>query len=107
MDQLLDMESLPTAVFAASDVMAIGALMSIRDFGLQVPRDISLLGFDDIPEVSITTPKLSTIAQPQYQTGEVAGRSLFERIEGTPPHLREKIVLEHRLVVRESTGPPT
>lgn len=106
MQQILNQDPRPSAVFAASDVMAIGALMAIQDSGLQIPQDVSLVGFDDIDQVSITTPKLTTIAQPQYQTGEVAGRLLFNQIGGAPHLQRQKIVLEHRLVVRASTGPP-
>lgn len=106
MKHMLNLGPHPTAVFAASDIMAIGVLMAIQDSGLQVPKDISLVGFDDIDEVSITTPKLTTIAQPQYQTGEVAGHLLFNHVDGNSPHQRRRVVLDHKLVVRESAGPP-
>jgi LacI family transcriptional regulator len=104
MKRLLALQSPPTAVFASSDVMAIGALMAIQGEGLQVPSDVSLVGFDDIAEASTTTPKLTTISQPKYQTGKVAARLLFDRVEGISPGERQKIVLSHQLVIRDSTA---
>jgi LacI family transcriptional regulator len=106
MKQLLSLPSLPTAAFASSDVMAIGALMAVQEASLQVPGDLSLVGFDDIIVASITTPKLTTVAQPKYQTGEMAARLLFNRIESASPPQRQKVVLDHELVVRGSTAPP-
>jgi len=106
MKQLLALQSPPTAVFASSDVMAIGALMAIQETGLRVPDDLSLVGFDDIAEASATVPKLTTIAQPKRQTGEVAAQLLFNRIESAAPPRRQKVVLDHKLVVRGSTGRP-
>lgn len=105
MNCLLAQQSLPTAIFASSDVMAIGALMAIQGAGLHVPDDVSLVGFDDIAEASTTTPKLTTIAQPKYETGEAAARLLFSRIEGASPAQRQKVILSHQLVIRESTAP--
>jgi DNA-binding LacI/PurR family transcriptional regulator len=104
MKRLLALQSPPTAVFASSDVMAIGALMAIQEEGLQVPNDVSLVGFDDIAEASTTTPKLTTVSQPKYQTGQVAAQLLFDRIEGASPGERQKIVLSHQLVIRDSTA---
>ena len=104
MNCLLALQSPPTAVFASSDVMAIGALMAIQEKGLQVPDDVSLVGFDDIAEASTTTPKLTTIYQPKYQAGQVAAQLLFDRIEGAPPGERQKVVLSHQLVIRDSTA---
>lgn len=105
MNSLLSLQSLPTAVFASSDVMAIGALSAAQEAGLQVPDDVSVVGFDDIPLAAMTIPKLTTISQPTYETGAVAARLLFERIGGASPQDFQKVVLDHRLIVRESTGP--
>jgi LacI family transcriptional regulator len=104
MKHLLALQSPPAAVFASSDVMAIGALMAIQEEGLQVPNDVSLVGFDDIAEASTTTPRLTTISQPKYQTGQVAAQLLFDRVEGASLGERQKIVLSHQLVIRESTA---
>jgi DNA-binding LacI/PurR family transcriptional regulator len=104
MNCLRALQSPPTAVFASSDVMAIGALMAIQEEGLQVPNDVSLVGFDDIAEASTTTPKLTTIYQPKYQAGQVAAQLLFDRIERASPGERQKVVLSHQLVIRDSTA---
>jgi DNA-binding LacI/PurR family transcriptional regulator len=103
MRQLLSVDIPPTAVFAVSDVMALGARTAVEDAGLKIPENISLIGFDDIPEVSRTRPKLTTIAQPKYKMGQVAARILFDQIENDNSLSRRKIILEHQLVVREST----
>jgi len=106
MKRLLALKPPTTAVFAANDVMALGALIAIEDAGLKVPDHVSLVGFDDIPEASRTYPKLTTIAQPKYQMGKEAARLLFGRIKSDYSLPRQKVVLEHKLVVRNSTAPP-
>jgi len=105
MHRLLSVQAPPSAVFASSDVMAIGALSALHEAGLQAPGDMSVVGFDDIPLAAVTIPKLTTIGQPIYETGAVAARLLFERIRGTSRQDREKVVLRHELIVRESTRP--
>ncbi len=104
MQRILSQQPLPTAIFAASDVMALGAKKAIEDAGLRIPADISLIGFDDIPKVTWATPKLTTIAQPRYQMGWEAALLLIDRIEQSIPPSRQKVVMEHKLVVRESTA---
>jgi DNA-binding LacI/PurR family transcriptional regulator len=104
MQRILSQRPLPTAVFAASDVMALGAKMAIEDAGLRIPEDMSLVGFDDIPKVTWVSPKLTTIAQPRYQMGWEAARLLIDRIEQNIPPTRQKVVMEHKLVVRKSTA---
>jgi LacI family transcriptional regulator len=105
MRQMLAKKDLPSAIFATSDVMALGAKTAIEDAGLQIPGDISLIGFDDIPEVSRSRPTLSTIAQPKYGMGQAAANILLEAIENKQSFSRKKIVMEHVVVVRESTAP--
>jgi LacI family transcriptional regulator len=102
--QLLSLSSPPTAIFATSDIMALGAKAGIEDAGFRIPADISVIGFDDIPDVSRTRPRLTTIAQPKYQMGQVAAGILFEQIDSNNTLPRRKVILEHTLVVRESTG---
>jgi DNA-binding LacI/PurR family transcriptional regulator len=104
MQRILSQQPLPTAVFATSDVMALGAKNASEDFGLSIPTDLSLIGFDDIPRVSMVEPKLTTIAQPRYQMGWEAAQLLIDRIEQSIPPTRQKVVMEHKLVVRESTA---
>ena len=91
----------PTAIFACNDLMAIGALRAIGEAGLAVPRDIALVGFDDITLAAYVIPPLTTVAQPTYEMGRLAGELLIQRIQerGRPP---ARPPLPVRLVVRQS-----
>lgn len=100
--KLLDLYQPPTAVFAASDSMAIGALNAIVSRGLRVPDDIALVGYDDLPIAAIATPPLSTVHQPVSEMGAHAVRVLVEQIRGQGPATSVRL-LAH-LVVRESCG---
>lgn len=93
----------PTAVFLASDAMACGFIGEIQHQGLAVPRDVSVIGFDDIELVSHMTPALSTIRQPREAIGRHAAQRLIDRIAGDEG--TEDTVLPVELVVRASTGP--
>lgn len=103
MEQLLARRRLPTAIFAESDEMALGALQSLRRSGLAVPGRVSVVGFDDhemAPAIDLTT-----IAQPVHEQGEIAARWLLAVLAGAEPATAD-VVLETRLVVRGTTGPP-
>jgi len=94
----------PTAIFASNDLSAFGAMDAIRECGLRIPDDISIVGFDDIPQASIVYPKLTTVRQPLEQMGQVAVKMLLERIEDrslTP----QRVTLETQLVIRDSCIP--
>ncbi len=95
----------PTAIFASSDAAAIGVLRAARELGRSVPGDLSLVGFDDIPEASYLTPSLTTVRQPLSEMGRIAVRQLMGMLDdpGQPP---TRLVLETELIVRESTAPP-
>jgi LacI family transcriptional regulator len=80
---LLALPTRPDAVFAANDVMAMGALAAIQAAGLQVPADIAVMGFDDIPLARLLTPPLTTVRQYQTQLGRRAAELLLERLSGT------------------------
>ena len=99
----LNCKQSPTAIFASTDMMAIGALKEIQKSGLNVPRDISLIGFDDIPLVSLITPSLTTIHAPSYEIGVEATKLLMREIEGKNT-LQQKIILDTKLIVRDSTS---
>lgn len=103
--QLLDQPKRPTAIFCFNDEMAIGALDHFRTHGLQVPRDISLAGFDDIRFARYMDPPLTTISQPMADIGRESVRLLLEILGGTVPRPKS-ITLPHRLVVRASTAAP-
>lgn len=96
---LLDRAPEVTAVIALSDVLALSVLGEARRRGLVVPRDLSVVGFDDNPESALADPPLTTVAQPTAELGAAAARILFEG--GSPQHL----TLPVQLVVRKSTGP--
>ncbi|MEU1019028.1 MULTISPECIES: LacI family DNA-binding transcriptional regulator [unclassified Streptomyces] len=92
-----------TAIVCASDMMALGAVRAARERGLEVPRDISVVGFDDSPLIAFTDPPLTTVRQPVQAMGQAAVRTLLEEIGGTPaPH--NEFVFLPELVVRESTA---
>jgi LacI family transcriptional regulator, galactose operon repressor len=98
-------DRLPTAVFAHADVMAIGAIQAIRAMGLDCPRDISVIGYDDAPLVDCVAPPLSTVRLPGQEIGELAGE-LALRLMDDPDAGAESIVLPATLVPRASTAPP-
>jgi len=102
MKYFLEQSEVPTAVFATSDEMAVGAIHSIQDNGLSVPNDIEIRGFDNTPISSMVRPLLSTVAQPQYDIGAVAMRFLTKHMNDEPI-ADQTVVLEHELVNRNST----
>jgi LacI family transcriptional regulator len=98
-----------TAIFAFNDQMAIGAIGALQRAGCRVPEDISVVGFDDIPQSAAIFPALTTIAQPIGEMGTVGVRLLLDRIAQGHPESHapyQRVRLATRLVVRESTGPP-
>jgi LacI family transcriptional regulator len=95
---------LPTAIFASNDLSAFGAMDAIREAGLRIPEDISVVGFDDIPQASIVYPKLTTVRQPLEQMGRVAVKMLLEQIEN-PSHPPRRVTLATQLVIRDSCAP--
>ena len=88
------------AVFAANDMMALGAMMAVRDAGLDCPRDVSILGFDGIPSGEFAWPGLTTVAKPGRAIGERAVEGLYDEIEHKPEHRR--IYMPCRLIERGS-----
>ncbi|MBL8119307.1 MAG: LacI family DNA-binding transcriptional regulator [Anaerolineae bacterium] len=99
--QLLDLPAPPTAIFASNDLMAFGLMEAIRERNLSVPEDISIVGFDDIPQSSIVYPPLTTVRQPLDQMGRVAARLLLEQIEN-PDRPPRRVTLATQLIIRES-----
>jgi DNA-binding LacI/PurR family transcriptional regulator len=96
----------PTAILAMSDAMGIGAMRAVRDLGLAVPTDISVVGFDDIDLAQYTDPPLTTVHQPVARKGEESVRLLLGALGRGPATAVHHQRLDTRLVVRASTGPP-
>ncbi|MGB8012106.1 MAG: LacI family DNA-binding transcriptional regulator [Terriglobales bacterium] len=93
-----------TALFAYNDTSAVGAMVVFRKAGLSVPRDVSVVGFDDIAFSAFATPPLTTVHQPLLEMGAVAAQTLLDRIESRASFIPE-IALTPELMIRESTGP--
>lgn len=103
MMKLLELKQRPTAVFARNDYTAMGALNAIKRAHLRIPEDIALVGYDDIPLASHTSPGLTTVRQPTREQGKTAARFLLQRIKGDRDQPREEKTFDCELVVREST----
>jgi DNA-binding LacI/PurR family transcriptional regulator len=93
-----------TALFAYNDNSAIAAVRVFRDAGLRVPEEVSVVGFDDIQAATYTSPMLTTVRQPLNKMGEIAARTILDRIEDHGEYVSE-IAIEPEFVVRQSTGP--
>lgn len=112
--QLLSLPERPTAVFAADDRMAVGALRALADAGVAVPGEVSVIGFDDVEAAALVRPGLTTVAQDHAAIGQGAVELLLRTIQGRIPdgaerpgerQAAEPLLVPTRLVVRESCGP--
>ena len=106
MTQLLKLKNPPTAVFARNDFTAMGALNAIKRAGLRIPDDIAIVGYDDIPLASHTSPTLTTVRQPTREQGRCAAEFLLRRIEGDREKPRTEKTFQCELIIRESTNKP-
>jgi len=100
--ELLGLPDRPTAVFAANDLSALGVMEAARSLGLDVPRDLSVVGFDNIPESALSNPPLTTVSQPLQQMGATAIEMLVDLIQGRPAEVTH-VRMPTQLVVRGST----
>lgn len=105
MTRLIQAGSLPRAIFAASDQIAIGAIQALQEQGLNVPDNVSIIGCDDIEACKYTTPKLTTIRQNKDKIGRLAALMLYDLINKQSPV--SSFVVEPELIVRESCGSKT
>lgn len=103
--KLLARQQVFTAVFAASDHMAVGCVKALWDSGLRVPEDISVIGFDNLSITEYSTPPITTVNQPRYEMGRLAAQKICAMLAGQPmqqPH----VILQHSIVCRSSTAAP-
>lgn len=104
--RVLALEPRPTAIFASNDSMAIGALSALREAGLRVPRDLSVVGFDDIPIARYMDPPLTSVHVAISELGGYATKRLLEVMEKAGKQEPSREVCDTTLVIRESCGPP-
>ncbi len=105
MKQILSLAKRPSAIIAGNDLMAMGSLCAAYEHGLKVPEDISVVGYDDILLASYACPPLTTILQPKHELGGMTAKALLARIKDKDLP-KQSILLEPRLIVRDSTAPP-
>ena len=91
-----------TALFAYNDISAIGSIWALREAGLRIPEDVSVVGFDDIPGAAFARPGLSTVRQPLIRMGQIAAQTLVVQIEGRMESVTEIAI--SRVCIRASTG---
>jgi len=104
----LALDNRPTAIFSANDEMLLGFLSVLRDAGIECPRDISAIGFDDITVARCFTPALTTMRQPRADIGRIATKALLDILDGTLVQRTPlRLILKSELVVRNSTAPLT
>lgn len=100
--ELLTLKERPTAIFCISDVLALGVVRAARNLGLEIARDISVTGFDDVEYATMLSPMLTTVSQPRYSLGKTSAQMLLKQIESGEQS--GGVYLEHKLILRESTA---
>jgi LacI family transcriptional regulator len=93
----------PTAIFAANDLMALGAIYAIQDAGLNVPKDIAVVGYDDRDIASCSKPTITTVCPPSFEMGKLAAQLMINRLE-KQTEIKDPIRVQGKLIVRESCG---
>jgi LacI family transcriptional regulator len=102
-EALLKLEPRPDAIFAANDLLALGAIQALREQGLRIPEAMAVIGFDDIEFASLPEIQLTTVTQPKYDMGKLALQTLMSQIKGDERMVARKIMLEPALICRKTT----
>jgi DNA-binding LacI/PurR family transcriptional regulator len=104
--QLLALTPRPSALFCTNNLMTVGALQTLGEQGVRMPKDLSLIGYDDMEWWTLTHPPLTTVGQPVYELGREAMRLLLAQIEAPGRRRPQRVVLKPELLTRASCGPP-
>jgi LacI family transcriptional regulator, repressor for deo operon, udp, cdd, tsx, nupC, and nupG len=104
--ELLGVTPCPTAIFCISDTLALGAITAAKELGFRVPEDVTVIGFDDVEYTTMFHPYITTVAQPCYELGKQSTHLLYNQMTQGKDVPRQ-IILEHKLIVRESSSPPS
>lgn len=102
-EQMFRMKNLPDGIFAANDTSAVSVICSLRQAGIKVPDDIAVVGFNNVTISRILDPSLTTVHYPGEEMGEVAASTLIEMLNSDKPVIPKTIVLQHKLIIRESS----
>jgi len=102
-EQLLSAATKPTAVFCANDLLALGVMRALLKRGISIPRDIALVGYDDVEFASVLSTPLTSIRQPKYELGRTAAELLLDEADNPGSHQHQHIVFQPELIVRESS----
>jgi LacI family transcriptional regulator len=105
-EQVLDTKPRPTAIFATNNFIAIGAMRALREADVQVPKDMSVVVFDDLPAALTIDPFFTVAAQPAYEMGKQAAELLLARLAKEGPESHQEIVLPVEIIIRNSSGKP-
>jgi LacI family transcriptional regulator len=97
-------EGFPTAIIAVNDAVAIGAMECLLEYGMRIPQDVSIIGYDDINVAALVRVPLTTVHQAKYKMGEIAAQQLLGKIE-SDDGVAQQFLVKPKLIIRESTGP--
>lgn len=103
--ELLAVTPRPTAIFCISDTLALGAITAAKEMGYRVPEDVTVIGFDDVEHTTMFHPYITTVAQPCYELGRRSVQLLYAQMT-QGKDIPRKLILEHQLIIRESSSPP-
>lgn len=103
MQQLIDSQNLPEAIFCVNDPTAIGVLKKLKQNGFRIPSDVAVVGFTETKTAELLEPQLTSVAQPTFEMGQIAAKLLLEQINSKGTFIAQKIVLNGRLNIRDSS----
>jgi LacI family transcriptional regulator len=102
-EELLSSKKRPDAIFTISDRMAIGAMLAIKKKGLKMPEDIGLVGFNNEPLLALVSPSISSVEQPSFEIGKLAGKIFIEQFLNNDFSNHKEVILKPKLIIRESS----